>query len=256
MLLSLLISCSHNYGDRYNISPSIRLTVSAAISLQEAMEAIKLVYQQANPQVEIIYNFASSGSLQRQIEQGAPVDIFISAATNKMDALHKQNLLYPETRQDLFKNQMVLIVPLGNNQISNFSDLTKDTVKTIAIGEPSSVPAGAYAQELLTSLGIANQVNAKAVYGKDVRQVLNYVATGNAEAGIVYYTDAQTSDRLKIVATAPTTIHAPIVYPIAVIQGSTNPEAAQDLVNFLTTPPAQNLFTQYGFIDNLRTNHN
>lgn len=243
------MGCSSNNNAQNKVSSSFQLTVSAAISLQEVLAEIKPIYQQAHPQVEIIYNFGSSGSLQRQIEQGAPVDVFISAAIDKMDALQKQDLLLPATRRDLLANQLVLIVSPDHNQINNFTDLTNNNLKAIALGEPTSVPAGKYTQELLTSLNIANQVNAKAVYAKDVRQVLNYVATGNADAGIVYYTDAQISDRVKIVATAPTTTHSPIVYPIAVLKDSHNPETAKNLVEFLTTSQAQAIFTQYGFID-------
>ena len=173
------MGCSSNNAQN-KVSSPVQLTVSAAISLQEVLAEIKPIYQQAYPQVEIIYNFGSSGSLQRQIEQGAPVDVFISAATDKMDALQKQDLLLPETRRDLLANQLVLIVSPDNNQINNFTDLTNHNLKAIALGEPTSVPAGKYTQELLTSLNIANQVNGKAVYAKDVRQVLNYVATGNA----------------------------------------------------------------------------
>lgn len=249
ILLSFLFGCTPKTNYQHKISPPVQLTVSAAISLKEVLEEIKPIYQQAHPQVEIIYNFGSSGSLQRQIEQGAPVDVFISAATDKMDTLQRQDLLLPETRRDLLTNQLVLIVSPDYNQINNFTELTNNNLKAIALGEPTSVPAGKYTQELLTSLNIANQVNGKAVYAKNVRQVLNYVATGNADAGIVYYTDAQISDRVKIVATAPTTSHSPIVYPITVLKDSSNPAVAKNLVEFLTTSQAQNIFIQYGLID-------
>jgi molybdate transport system substrate-binding protein len=177
--------------------------------------------------------------------------VFISAATKQMDALEKQNLLLTGSRRNLLKNQMALVVPISsknrNPDIDNFYSLTTQTVTKIALGEPKSVPAGKYAQELLTSLKIADQVNSKAVYGKDVRQVLNYVATGNVEAGIVYLTDAQVSNQVKIVAIAPESSHSTIIYPIAVIKDSDNPEAARKLVEFLTTPEAQKVFKEYGF---------
>ncbi|WP_019503783.1 molybdate ABC transporter substrate-binding protein [Pleurocapsa sp. PCC 7319] len=233
-------------------TPLTQLTVSAAASLKDVMEEIELLYQQKYPETEIIYNFASSGSLQRQIEQGAPVDIFISAANNKMNALEKQSLILTETRRDLLKNQMVLIAPTNNNKnnlkLDNFDDLTTKEINTIALGEPKSVPAGKYAQEVLTSLEIADQVNSKAIYGKDVRQVLNYVATGNVDAGIVYRTDAQVSDNVAIVATAPETSHYPVIYPVAVIKDSDRPELATKLIEFLTTPEAQTVFKEHGFV--------
>nr|MDJ0650250.1 molybdate ABC transporter substrate-binding protein [Xenococcaceae cyanobacterium MO_188.B19] len=201
---------------------------------------------------EIIYNFGSSGSLQWQIEQGAPVDVFISAASKQMNALEKQNLLLTETRRDLFKNQMVLVTSetnaKNNPKFDNFEDLTSKEITTIALGEPESVPAGKYAQEVLTSFKIDRVVNSKAVYGKDVRQVLNYVATGNADAGIVYRTDVRVADNVTIVTTAPENTHSPVIYPIAVIKDSDQPEAATDLIEFFTTPEAQAVFKKYGFV--------
>ncbi len=234
-----------------NAIPTTQITISAAGSLKDAMAEIKPLYQEKYPDTEIIYNFASSGSLQRQIEQGAPVDVFISAAVAKMDAIEEQGLINSETRQDLLKNQMVLIIPTESKlaeTITDFKDLTTDKIQIIALGEPESVPAGQYAQEVLTSFQISEEVNAKAVYGKDVRQVLNYVATGNVEAGIVYQTDAQSSDYVKIAATAPENTHSPVTYPIAVLQDSPNTEAANTLIEFLATPEAQEIFVEHGFI--------
>lgn len=226
----------------------IDLTVSAAASLQDALKAIAPIYEKKNTEVGITYNFGSSGSLQQQIEQGAPVDVFISAATDKMDALEAKNLLLPGTRRDLLKNEMVLIVPKDNTTIQSFEDLGTDALTRIALGEPESVPAGKYAQEVLTSLGLLDAVTPKAVYGKDVRQVLNYVATGNVDAGIVYSSDAKVSDEVKVVATASEDSHSPIVYPIAVLQDSANPEAAKELEDFLFTSEAQTIFEEYGFM--------
>ena len=227
----------------------LNLTVSAAASLQDALKAIKLIYENERPEIDITYNFGSSGSLQQQIEQGAPVDVFISAAIDKMDALEAKNLLLPETRRDLLKNQIILIVPQDNTTIQSFEDLGTDALTRIALGEPKSVPAGKYAAEVLTPLGLIDAVTPKAVYGKNVRQVLNYVATGNVDAGIVYSSDAKISDNVKIVATASEDIHSPVVYPIAVVQDSANSEAAQEYKDFLFTPQAQRIFEEYGFID-------
>ncbi|MGH2415552.1 MAG: molybdate ABC transporter substrate-binding protein, partial [Microcystaceae cyanobacterium] len=166
-------------------SPKTELTLSAAVSMSDALSSIKPLYVNANPNIEIIYNFGSSGSLQQQIENGAPVDIFISAATKQMDALQQKNLIINETRRNLLRNKIVLIVPRDNKTITSFRDLATNKAKTVALGEPASVPAGQYAQEVLTYLGILDRVKPKAVYGKDVRQVLNYVVTGNVDAGIV-----------------------------------------------------------------------
>ena len=233
-------------------SPSTQLTVSAAASLKNVMEEIEPLYEQKHPQTEIIYNFAASGSLQRQIEQGAPVDIFISAAVKNMDALAEQELLLTRTIRNLLINQMVLVTSenqvKNNPKFDNFDDLTSKEISTIALGEPKSVPAGKYAQEVLNSLQIADRVNSKAVYGKDVRQVLNYVATGNVDAGIVYRTDAQVSEDVEIVAIAPEDTHSPVIYPIAAIKDSQNSEAATELIEFLTTPEAKEVFEEHGFM--------
>ncbi len=233
-------------------TPSIQLTVSAAASLKDVIEEIQPLYQKTHHETEIIYNFGSSGSLQQQIEQGAPVDVFISAAAKQMNELEKKDLLLTETRRDLLKNQMVLITNISNNKsilkVSDFKDLTTKEITTIALGEPESVPAGKYAQEVLNSFKIDDKIKSKAVYGKDVRQVLNYVATGNADAGIVYRTDAQFADNVKIVATAPENTHSPVIYPVAVIKSSDNPEAATELIEFLTSPEAQAVFEEYGFV--------
>ncbi|ELS00740.1 molybdenum ABC transporter, periplasmic molybdate-binding protein [Xenococcus sp. PCC 7305] len=256
-VLSLLLVLSSDriqnvqLGNPSQANSSTQLTVSAAASLKNVIEAIEPLYEQKYPETKIIYNFASSGSLQRQIEQGAPVDIFISAAVDKMDSLEKKDLLLTQTRQDLLKNQVVLVAPKENRnnslQLESFADLTTNDITTIALGEPNSVPAGQYAQEVLTSFEIADQVNTKAVYAKDVRQVLNYVATGNVDAGIVYRTDAQDSEQVQIVATAPEISHSPVVYPVAVLKDSDRPEAATELIEFFTTPEAQAIFEKYGF---------
>ncbi|NJK56372.1 MAG: molybdate ABC transporter substrate-binding protein [Pleurocapsa sp. SU_5_0] len=226
----------------------IDLTISAATSLQDALKTIKPTYATKKTELSITYNFGSSGSLQQQIEQGAPVDIFISAAAKQMDALEAKNMLLPGTRRDLVKNKVVLIVPKDNTTIKSFEDLGTDALTQIALGEPESVPAGKYAEEILTSLGILDAVTPKAVYGKDVRQVLNYVATGNVDAGIVYLSDAKVSEDVKIVATASEDSHSPVVYPVAVLKDSANPKAARELEDFLFTPEAKTIFEEYGFM--------
>jgi molybdate transport system substrate-binding protein len=239
-------SFSSNTFAQSNQSPD--LTISAATSLQDALEAIAPIYQNNQLEVDITYNFGSSGSLQQQIEQGAPVDIFISAAAKQMDALEAKNLLLPGTRRDLLRNKIVLIVPKDNTTIKSFEDLGTDALTQIALGEPKSVPAGEYAEEILTSLGILDAVTPKAVYGKDVRQVLNYVATGNVDAGIVYSSDAKVSEDVKIVATASEDSHSPVIYPVAVLQDTVNPKAAKELEDFLFTSEAKTIFEEYGFI--------
>lgn len=258
ILSSLLIACSQTNqtsGSKANTKQAqpvsseqtTNLTVSAAASLTDALPPIKKLYEQKNPGVSITYNFASSGSLQRQIQQGAPADIFISASVNKMDALQKEGLLTEGSRKDLLQNKVVLIVSKNNTTISDFKDLTGADVQKISIGEPESVPAGKYAKEVLSNAGIFEQLKPKTVFAKNVRQVLTYVETGNVDAGIVYATDANTSDKVKIATVAPADFHSPVVYPIAVIKDSQNLSAAKEFVEFLSSKPAIEVFEKYGF---------
>lgn len=224
------------------------LTVSAAISLKDALDEAKQLYTKEHPSVMIAANYGASGTLQLQIEQGAPVDIFISAAPKQMDALEAKALLLGGTRVDMLRNELVLIVPKDSSLgMASFEDLKRANVKQVALGEPTTVPAGQYAKEVLTLLGIYDAVNSKAILAKDVRQVLTYVETGNVDAGIVYATDAQSSSKVKVVATAPPNSHSPIVYPAAVIKDSKNPAAARAFLNFLSAPRGQAIFQKYGF---------
>jgi molybdate transport system substrate-binding protein len=224
------------------------LTVSAAISLKDALDEAKQIYTAESPNVTIAANYGASGTLQLQIEQGAPVDVFLSAAPKQMDALDAKGLLLEGTRKNLLRNEVVLIVPKDSSAgISSFQDLTRADVKQIALGEPMTVPAGQYAKEVLTSLGIYDAVNSKAILAKDVRQVLTYVETGNVDAGIVYATDAMSSAKVKVVATAPAKSHSPVIYPAAVIKASKNPAAARAFLDFLAGPRGQAVFQKYGF---------
>jgi len=224
------------------------IIVSAAISLKDALDEVTHLWAAANPDVSVKTNYGASGTLQLQIEQGAPVDVFLSAAPKQMDALESKGLLLEGTRRNLLRNEIVLIVPKDSSLgISSFQDLAQDHVKQVALGEPTTVPAGQYAKEVLTSLGIYDAVKSKAVLGKDVRQVLTYVETGNVDAGIVYATDALASQKVKVVAQAPESSHAPVLYPVAVIKDSKNPAAARQFAAFLASPQAAATFRKYGF---------
>jgi molybdate transport system substrate-binding protein len=224
------------------------ILVSAAASLQEALEDIKPLFEAAHTNVQVNYNFGSSGTLQQQIEQGAPADVFFSAATRQMDALQTQNLILPDTRRTLLTNHLVLIV-LRNSSLglTSFRQLTQANVRRIAMGEPRSVPAGQYAQEFLTHLGIWDQIQSKLVLGNNVRNVLAAVESGNADAGLVYTTDARISNQVTQVATAPDDMHSPIVYPVAVLRGSSNQSVARQFVQFLESDRALQIFQRYGF---------
>ncbi len=224
------------------------LNVSAAASLTDALKEINSLYLQQNSGVALTANFAGSGTLQKQIEQGAPADVFISAAPTQMDSLQNQGLILSETRRDLLNNNVVLIVPDDNKlNITGFADLAGDNIKRIAIGDPKFVPAGTYAQQIFDELGIADQIQTKLILGSDVRQVLSYVESGNVDAGIVYSTDALASDKVKVVASAPEDINAKVAYPVAVIKSSNNADPAKTYINFLFSHEARLIFEKFGF---------
>jgi len=247
LLIAVLCAALLDGGFTVPVSKS-DITVSAAVSLKDTLEAIARLYHDANPDTVVHLNPGASGTLQRQIEQGAPVDVFISASPAEMDGLESRHLILSDTRRDLVKNSVVLIVPKGQPSVHSFRDLTDPRVKVIAIGDPQSVPAGAYAKQVLSHFGVYDTLKPKFVFAKDVRQVLTYVETGNADAGIVYSTDARTSQRVSVVATAPEDSHSPVVYPVAVIAGSGNPEAAKAFVQFLLSSKSAQVFEQYGFV--------
>jgi molybdate transport system substrate-binding protein len=237
----------HNYSTNSVAYEPLQLTVSAAISLKDALEEIKPIYRKTHQEVEIIYNFSSSGSLQQQIEQGAPVDIFISAANKQMDALESKKLLLAGTRQKLLTNQLVLVTPKNEKLINKIQDLTQTNVEKIAMGEPNSVPAGQYAVETLSYYKILDKINSKLIYAKNVRQVLSYIETGNVNAGFVYLSDAKTSREIRLVEIFSKNSHSPIVYPIAVLKDSKNPKIAKEFSQFLFSPSAAKVFNKYGF---------
>jgi molybdate transport system substrate-binding protein len=226
----------------------VTLTVSAAASLNGYLQKVDALYTQANPNVTITPTFGASGTLESQIENGAPSDVFISAAEKQMNELQKKQLIATDTRADLLANTLVLIVPSDSTaSITSFQDLATAKVKSVAIGEPKSVPAGEYALKALTELKIAGQVKPKEVMGSDVRTVLADVETGNVDAGLVYLTDAKTTDKVKVVATAPADINAQITYPVAVIKASGHADAAKAYVSFLESEQVKALWQQFGF---------
>ena len=224
------------------------LLISAAASLKEVLVEIQPLYQQSQPNVNISYNLGSSGTLQQQIEQGAPTDIFISADKKQVDTLEQKGLLVTGSRNIIAKNRLVLIVPKNAVGINSFYSLKDAKVKKIAIGEPRSVPAGQYAQQVLEKLKIWTEVKSKLVFANNVRQVLASVESGNADTGLVYATDAKISNRVKVVVTADEKYHSPIIYPLAVVKRSKNVNAAKEFSQFLSSNQAKAVFKKYGFI--------
>jgi molybdate transport system substrate-binding protein len=221
--------------------------VSAAISMKDALTRLKDIYSAGNPGSAVQFNFGSSGMLQKQIEEGAPVDLFISAGKKQMDELAARGLLVPESRSNLLGNELVLIVAREKKKvIKTFADLSK--AKSISIGQPETVPAGKYGKESLVSMKLWDKVDKKIVFAKDVRQVLAYVDSGNVDAGIVYKSDTAALKTGQVAAVAPKNSHSAIVYPMALVRASKNRDGAKKFMIFLKTPEAAKVFSEYRFI--------
>ncbi|MEJ8735481.1 MULTISPECIES: molybdate ABC transporter substrate-binding protein [Mediterraneibacter] len=226
------------------------LLIAAAASLEYSYEDELIpMFEKANPDITVKGTYDSSGKLQTQIEEGIEADIFMSAAAKQMNALAEENLVDKDSIVNLLENKIVLITPADTElELKEFTDITK--AETIGIGDPASVPVGQYAQESLTNLGLWEAVSEKASLGTNVTEVLNWVAEGSADAGIVYATDAATTDRVKVVAEAPAdSLAEPAIYPVGIVTASKNKEAAQKFVEFLQSEEAVKVFEEYGFIE-------
>lgn len=226
---------------------SQEILVSAAASLKNSLTELEKMYSRKNPGIKLTFNFGSSGTLQKQIEQGAPVDLFISAGKSQVDALDQKNLLLKDSVIDLVGNNLVLVVGKDNTDVKSLQDLTKPSVEEISMGTPETVPVGKYAQESLKNLNLWDTLQPKLILAKDVTQVLNYVETGNVEAGLVYQSDAQGSTKVKVASTVPADSHKPIVYPAGVVAATKNQQVAEDFLKYLQSPEAQRVFVKYGF---------
>lgn len=224
------------------------LLVSAAASLTDALNDIRKLYEQKNPDVTIALNFGASGSLQQQIEQGAPADLFFSAAPQNMNQLLLKQLIDKSYMKTVLQNELVVVVPkAGKTNLKSLADLGRSDVKTIAVGIPESVPAGAYAKEALTGAKLWDSLFPKIVQGKDVRQVLAYVETGNADAGFVYRTDAAVSDKVNTAFTVEPGLYKPILYPLGIVRATKHPQQSKQLFAFLQSEEALELFRRHGF---------
>jgi molybdate transport system substrate-binding protein len=248
VLVSFVLGLSLQMSNPELAYANTNLLVSAASSLRDGMEEVKPLYPKTHPNISLTFNFGASGALLQQIEQGAPVDVFISAAKGQMDALEKQQALVAGTRTNLASNRLALIVPRDSKAVINFMSLKNPAVKRISMGEPRSVPAGQYAAQVLQKQNLFNSVKPKLVYANNVRQVLSVVASGNADAGIVYITDAKTSEAVKVIAIADDSMHSPIVYPMAVLKNSKNVSAAKAFVQYLSGNEVKGLLRKYGFV--------
>ncbi|HZT23449.1 MAG TPA: molybdate ABC transporter substrate-binding protein [Verrucomicrobiae bacterium] len=224
------------------------VTVFAAASLTDALKAIAANYQKQSGD-KIAFNFGASSTLARQIEEGAPADIFFSADEAQMNRLERGNLIDPATRKNLLGNSLVVVVP-GDSmlRIQSASDLTNADVKKIALADPRAVPAGVYARAWLEKLQLWPAVESKVIPTENVRAALAAVASGNVDAGIVYKTDAAISRNVRIAYAIPRAEGPDIRYPIALVKGSPQPGAAKKFLNYLSSEEAGQVFAQYGFL--------
>ncbi len=226
------------------------VTVFAAASMTESMKEIAELYKKVAPDVKIVYNFDSSGTLKTQIQEGADCDVFISAGQVQMNQLDKLDFVLPGTRFNIVSNKVVMIVPKGRNPkgIGDFKDAATGKVALIALGN-SDVPVGQYSEEIYKHLGLWDKLNEskKISFASNVKEVLAQVAAGAVDCGIVYSTDAATSNGVDVVAEAPANSHKPITYPAAILKRTKNEAAARAFVAFLKGNEASAVFKGIGF---------
>jgi molybdate transport system substrate-binding protein len=224
------------------------ITVFAAASLTDSLKEIAPAYEKESGD-KIIFNFGASSTLARQIEEGAPADIFFSADEAKMDGLEKKGLILKETRKSRLSNSLVIVVAAeGGAAIESPKDLATEKVKRLALAEPKTVPAGIYAKEYLQKQNLWSAVEPKVIPTENVRAALAAVEAGNVEAGIVYKTDASISKKVKVAYEIPRSEGPEIRYPLAVVKQSMNIDAARKLLAYLNSPDAARVFQTYGFI--------
>ncbi len=252
VLMILLTACTTNNqkDTKENDSSSeetTELLISAAASLTDAMEEIQEMYEAEN-NVTLTFNFGGSGKLAQQIQQGAPVDLFISANQNWLQILIDEKLIDAATKVDVTGNKLVLIAhDTSDLAYRSFPEIDLKDLTNVAVGKPESVPAGEYTKESLKSINQWEELESHIVYAQDVRQVLTYVETGNAEIGFVYESDALSSEQVKVLAKADESMHDPIVYPAGVMIDSNYEEEAQQFLDFMTSEVAQEILATYGF---------
>ena len=250
LLVSTISGCNNTSEKRKDEKGNI-ITIAAAASLKNCMDD-KLIpmFNEKYPNIKVQTTYDSSGKLQTQIEEGAEVDVFMSAAIKQMNELNNEGLIEDNSIVHLLENKIVLIVPKGSNkEIKSFNDILKSD--KIAIGDPESVPAGQYAKELFENLKIWDEVSAKASLGTNVTEVLNWVAEGSADSGVVYSTDAASNDKVKIVLEAPEGSVSKVIYPVGIIKASKNKGEAKNFTDFLQSEEAMKVFESYGFSSNI-----
>ena len=225
----------------------IELNVFAAISLSDALAEIGTAFTAENG-VKVFYNFAASTTLQRQIEKGAPADVFISASPRQVVALESNGLLETESRRNLLTNRLVIVSDETERiAVDTPADLAAPEISRIAIGHPSIVPAGAYAKEALTHFKLWETLHPKFIFGVDVRATLAYVTAGNVDIAIVYKTDTILSDAISVLYQIPLEAYTPIIYPAAVMKNSNQKQLARQFITYLQSAEKSKIFEKHGF---------
>lgn len=228
----------------YSHAATGELTISAAASLTNAFSELVDVFKKSHPELVVNTNYAASNPLLRQILEGAPVDVFASADQATMDKAAEAGVIEPGSRHNFAQSTLVLIVPAGSPKPGDLRQL--ESMKRIAIGNPDSVPAGRYAREALTGAGLWEKLSPAFILGENVRQVLDYVARGEVDAGFVYGTDArQQAGRVDVAFVVGG--HKPVNYPIALVKTGKNPDAGKEFINLALSPEGFKILEKYGF---------
>ena len=225
----------------------IELSVFAAISLTDALTEIGTAFTTKSG-VKVYYNFAASTTLQRQLEKGAPADVFISASPRQVIALEAEGLLEAESRLNLLTNRLVLVSDENSGiSVETLADLAVPEISRVAIGHPSIVPAGAYAKEALTHFGLWETIHPKLIFGADVRATLAYVTSGNVDVAIIYKTDTTLTQGIKVLYQVPPEAYTRIIYPAVVMKNSPQKQLARRFVTYLQSADKSEIFKKHGF---------
>ncbi len=244
ILMFVVAGCAGGQGDQGGVENRETLTIGAAASLNESFTELGQLFENEYPQWSVDFTFASSGNVKTSIEQGAPIDVFASAAQKQMKALVESQLVEKASVKDFAKNVVVAVVP-NDSPVSTLEEIF--ALERVSIGEPETVPAGQYAKESLTNLGYWGDMEERLIFAKDVRQCLFYVEQKEVDAGFVYATDAAKSTEVKVIASLPDGSYSPVIYPIGIVSASTQKEGAQQWIDFVLSEKGQEVLGKYGF---------
>lgn len=244
LVVSVIRSAQFTFAE-----PTREMTVSAAISLKDAFAEIGKIFRERHPGVKLVFNFGASGDLARQIEAGAPVDLFASAAQKDMDDIDRKGFLVPSSRANFASNKVVLIKSAHSRiALNSFQDLRENEIKRLVIGNPKTVPAGRYAEEVLRNFSLWDAVKEKLIFVEHVRQGLDYVERNEVDAAILYSTDASARNKqVETAAVAPDGSHQPIIYPIALVKGRGNEDLAKSFRSLILSEEGKKVLQKFGF---------